>query len=252
MNPLSTESQRYEQIVSKSAKTPVSTAGQTLQNLYGSVEQNHSVTPEINTQEDLAKQSAYIDYQKLMKYLNFANAAQGGGTLTAGDQIEAQNNYQSQLRSIESQYKDDTSDEETAVQQDYWNSLLRDTIDQKLGNFEVNEETGTISADDWNSLWSLYESKKSKMSAFQQEVMEFYLETIDHDETESTVIEQGNEGSGLAGKEFNGWVIGNEYGKMEADKTKNYKNGQIINEANAAHQQVYIYYNGYLYPAVKK
>jgi len=188
-----------------------------------------------------------------MKYLNFANAAQGGQTLTAGDKIQAENNYQSQLMNIDKMYKTD-DDAVIAEQQEYWNSLLRDAIDQKMGNFEVNEDTGEISADDWQSLWKLYEGKKDKMNEFQQEVMEFYLNTIDHEAVAGTVTEQGDEtqGSGLSGKEFNGWVIGNEYSRMEADKSKGYTNGQIINEANAAHQQVYIYYDGYLYPAVKK
>lgn len=193
-----------------------------------------------------------------MKYLNFANAAQGGQTLTAGDKIQAENNYQSQLMNIDKMYKPNETGEDEAViaeQQEYWNSLLRDTIDQKIGNFEVNEDTGAISAEDWKSLWTLYEGKKDKMNEFQQEVMEFYLNTIDHDGgTAKTVTDDENEvqGSGLIGKEFNGWVIGEEKGRMKADNSKGYTNGQVINESNAAHQQVYIYYEGYLYPAVKK
>ena len=223
-----------------------------MQNLYGKVEQNPVVTPEINTEEDKAKQAAYIDYQKLMKYLNFANAAQGGGTLTAGDQIEAQNNYQSQLRAIEGQYKNENNDEETIAQQEYWGNLLRATIDRKLDNFEVNEETGTISAEDWQSLWTLYEGKKTKMSEFQQEVMEFYLNTIDHDETteEITAKPQAEVKSDSVSAK---WEIADKSkGKKATSATGNLpavQNGQIMGDGAGG---TYIYYDGYWYPAKRK
>lgn len=192
-----------------------------------------------------------------MKYLNFANAAQGGQTLTAGDKIQAENNYQSQLMNIDKMYKPNETGEDEAViaeQQEYWNSLLRDTIDQKIGNFEVNEDTGAISAEDWKSLWTLYEGKKDKMNEFQQEVMEFYLNTIDHDGgTAEIVTEQGNEvqsqtqGNGVA--QQSDWVIAGAALQESPFPTKGATNGQIIGDGAGG---TYIYKDGLWYPAKRK
>lgn len=255
-----TSNQSYdEDIVKGSGKTatPVTASGQTLQNLYGKVAETSGVGQEINTEKDAAKQAAYVDYQRLMKYLNFANAAQGGQTLTAGDKIQAENNYQSQLMNIDKMYKPNETGEDEAViaeQQEYWNSLLRDTIDQKMGNFEVNEDTGAISAEDWKSLWTLYEGKKDKMNEFQQEVMEFYLNTIDHDaETAEVVTKQGNkvqsqtQGNGVA--QQSDWVIAGAALKASPFPTEYATNGQIIGDGAGG---TYIFKDGLWYPAKRK
>ena len=229
---------------SKAGESYMQPAGQTLVDLYG---QAGTDTPLTETQKgaDLEKQSAYISYQKLMKYLNVSNAAQSS-PLSASDQIKAHTAYQNQISDIDSRNVEEDAD---PAKQEYWSSMIRDTIDTKLSNMDVDEETGELTAESWQSLWKIYEGNKGKMNQDQQEIMEFYLNNIDH-EGGVAGTELGNES--IVGKKFGKYTVNNVEGKQKVTDTSKYEDGQIINEANAANQQVYVYYQGYLYPVSGK
>ena len=175
----------------------------------------------IDKQADYQNQQAYILAQKLQKYLGLTAAAQGQKGIAAGDLIAAQTDYQNRLAGIATTaegYRQEAHDTkqnvlsaaqsgtqnqlsqlyaqqeagETANQeqryatetanQERWYETVLGTIENKAGLLEVNEDTGAYSYEDWQSLWKLYEDNKGKMSESQQQMMEFYLKNLDHEE----------------------------------------------------------------------
>ena len=171
----------------------------------------------LNQQQDQQSQEAYISFQRFMNYLKMGQSAQGQ-QLTAGDQIQAQSNYQNQLNQIgsdfaskktavlqEEQTKADslkaTKDAETEAEraaaeeklvqdQNTWASLIQDRLDNAMSGFNVDEETGEYSYADWQKIMNIYNLAKGKMSVSQQEMMEFYLNSIPHKGTDSQIRTQ--------------------------------------------------------------
>jgi hypothetical protein len=243
----------------------------------------------IDKQADYQNQQAYILAQKLQKYLGLTAAAQGQKGIAAGDLIAAQTDYQNRLAGIATTaegYRQEAHDTkqnvlsaaqsgtqnqlsqlyaqqeagETANQeqryatetanQERWYATVLGTIENKAGLLEVNEDTGAYSYEDWQSLWKLYEDNKGKMSESQQQMMEFYLKNIDHEDE----IEVGEEEtsranrSGMAGQTINGWVVTNDNKLKATDEAQNtLKNGATKRMWDAT----FVYYNGYWYPAKK-
>lgn len=216
--------------ITANGENPTAAARQTMQKLYGSVQPQSVVQPNsqmgvLNQQQDQYEQQAYVDFQRFMNYLKLGQAAQGQ-TVSAGDKIKAQANYQTQLGDINTKYaglkaaaaeeertKAETkaekdrlaaeaaADEETARianEQNAWVSLIQNRIETVMGDFDVDETTGEYTQEDWQKLWALYESGKGKLSKSQQEMMEYYLNTLPH-KAEST--EQDNNGSPSGSKE---------------------------------------------------
>ena len=104
---------------------------------------------------------------------------------------QAQSDEQRKLLEEQSQAQEETRvGMQTAAEQEQWYATVLGTIENKLGPMQVaNEDTGAYSYEDWQSLWKLYEDNKGKMSESQQQMMEFYLKNIDHEDE----IEVGEE-----------------------------------------------------------
>ena len=193
--------------VVKTDANPTTTARQTMQNLYGGVQnppasvQPNSQLGYLNQQQDQYEQQAYTDFQRFMNYLKLGQAAQGQ-QLSAGDKIKAQANYQTQLGDINTKYAglkaaaaeeertkaEAAADEENARianEQNAWMSLINNRIETVMEDFDVDKTTGEYTQEDWQKLWALYESGKEKLSKSQQEMMEYYLNTLPH-KAEST------------------------------------------------------------------
>ena len=256
--------------------------GQTLYNLYNTEKQTGEAygqrIGEIDKQADFQNQQAYILAQRLQKYLGLTAAAQGQKGIAAGDLIAAQTDYQNRLAGVATAaegYRQEAYDTKqnaiTAAQsgtqeqlsqlyaqqeasgtadQEQWYATVLGTIENKAGLLEVNEDTGAYSYEDWQSLWKLYEDNKGKMSESQQQMMEFYLKNIDHEDE----IEVGEEEtsranrSGMAGQTINGWVVTNDNKLKATDEAQNtLKNGATKRMWDAT----FVYYNGYWYPAKK-
>jgi hypothetical protein len=165
---------------------------------------------------------------------------------------QAQSDEQRKLLEEQSQAQEETRvGMQTAAEQEQWYYIIDNVINQKLGPMQVaNEDTGAYSYEDWQSLWNIYEVNKGKLSESQQQIMEFYLKNIDHEDE----IEVGEEetssanGSGMAGQTINGWVVTNDNKiKVSDEAQKTLKNGAT----QRMWDMTFVYYNGYWYPAKK-
>lgn len=268
--------------------------GQTLYDLYNTEKQTGEAygqrIGDIDKQADFQNQQAYILAQKLQKYLGLTAAAQGQKGIAAGDLIAAQTDYQNRLAGITSAaegYRQDAYDTKqnaiTAAQtgtqdrlsqlyaqqeargtvdQEQWYATVLGTIENKIPSLQVNDDSGAYSYEDWQSLWKIYEDNKGKMSKSQQQMMEFYLKNIDHEEVveeaeEETVVVADESISKEQLSEFKKgkktFVInGVEYVTRNGNATtssliagkKKFDNGEYYKAGNG---KEYIYYNGWLY-----
>ena len=254
--------------------------GQTLYNLYNTEKQAGEAYGQrigaIDKQADYQNQQAYILAQKLQKYLGLTAAAQGQKGIAAGDLIAAQTDYQNRLAGIASAaegYRQEAYDtkqnaitaaksgtQERLAQlyaqqessgtadQEQWYATVLGTIENKLGPMQIaNEDTGAYSYEDWQSLWKIYEDNKGKMSKSQQQMMEFYLKNIDHEE------EVAEDEIGVGKKSLDGkYVVSSGESKKANQATqKKYKNGDFVANMGNTGGIGWIYFDGYLYPAKK-
>ena len=256
---------------------------------------------DIDKQADFQNQQAYILAQKLQKYLGLTASAQGQKGIAAGDLIAANADYQNRLGSIASEMQGYRQDAEagkqtalstaksqaqqslaeiygrqaqsaaqeetqvgmqTAAEQEQWYYNIDNVINQKLGAMQVDKKTGEYSAEDWQSVWDLYEQNKGKLSESQQQMMEFYLNNLDHEEAaeegeEETVVVADESISKEQLSEFKKgkktFVInGVEYVTRNGNATtssliagkKEFDNGDYYKAGNG---KEYVYYNGWLY-----
>ena len=256
---------------------------------------------DIDKQADFQNQQAYILAQKLQKYLGLTASAQGQKGIAAGDLIAANADYQNRLGSIASEMQGYRQDAEagkqtalstaksqaqqslaeiygrqaqsaaqeetqvgmqTAAEQEQWHYNIDNVINQKLGAIQVDKKTGEYSAEDWQSVWDLYEQNKGKLSESQQQMMEFYLNNLDHEEAveeaeEETVVVADESISKEQLSEFKKgkktFVInGVEYVTRNGNATtssliagkKKFDNGDYYKAGNG---KEYVYYNGWLY-----
>jgi hypothetical protein len=256
--------------------------GQTLYNLYNTEKQTGEAygqrIGEIDKQADFQNQQAYILAQRLQKYLGLTAAAQGQKGIAAGDLIAAQTDYQNRLAGVASTaegYRQEAYDTKqnaiTAAKsgtqdrlsqlyaqqeasgtadQEQWYATVLGTIENKAGLLEVNEDTGAYSYEDWQSLWKLYEDNKGKMSESQQQMMEFYLKNIDHEDETSDGGGEATLSEFLKAK-TNMEINGKEYSRVRGVQiratsvtNKTFADGDYYKADNG---KEYIYYNKFLY-----
>ena len=240
-------------------------------------------TAQINAQQDYATQQAAIMNEKLQKYLKMAYAAQGA-QIPGGDLIAAQNNYVNQLGQIGSEYAglktqaeqqaaatkqtaqsaaqqglatiygqqaeraaqtEGAESEQTAYIQQLIGTRVASKLDEMFGQFEVNEETGKISWEDYQTMAEYYEQNKDRLDKATQEYLEYLLESEYEHDPEPKEVET-KEQDGVVGLQVGDWTIKNNNG-VQANESEAHKNGDHV----AQYGVDWVYYNGFWYPANK-
>jgi len=193
--------------------------GQALYNLYNANQQSNtnyqSQVGQINTQEDFQNQQAYILSQKVLKYLQLGNQAQGMQGVAAGDRIALQNNYLNQLGAIGTEYGNLRNEANSTLQSNnqtanqtaqsqlssiYGNQALQEQqtaateeaqvlynqqriadavagrLAEMAAGFNVDEATGNYSYEDYKQLEDCYNANKDRIDVSSQEYIDFILQ----------------------------------------------------------------------------